>query len=47
MLQRKPISYLCFHGMDHAVLQKCVFIYKMKVSMSCILQLSQYPTALG
>lgn len=47
MLQRKPIHYPCFHGMDHAVLQKCVFIYKMQVSLSCTLQLSQSPIALG
>lgn len=35
------------HGMDHAVQEKCVFAYKMQVSMSCTLQLSQYPIALG
>lgn len=39
---------ICFCGLDYAMLRKCVFIYKMQLSLSCALQLlSQYPITLG
>lgn len=44
----KLIYYLCFCGLDHAMLLKCVFIYKMQVSQSCTpWLLSQDPITLG
>lgn len=37
-----------FRGLDHAMLRKCVFIYKMQVSLSRTLHLlSQCPIPLG
>lgn len=42
------MNHLCFRGLGHATLIKCVFIYKMQVSLSCTPQLlSQDPITLG